>query len=58
MLLRQMLLVNPIQLPPYPQNLLGMNRNIARLPEVPPGRLMHHDTRMRQAEPLPRRAAA
>jgi len=58
MLPRQMPLINPIQLLPHPQYLLGMNRNIARLPEIPPGRLMHHHTAVRQAETLPRRAPA
>lgn len=52
-LARQMPLINLIQLRPHPQNLLGVNRNVARLPKVTPRGLMDHDRRVRQAVPLP-----
>ena len=58
MLLRQMPLVNQIQLLPHPQNLFRVDRNIARLPAIAPGNLMHHDPTMRQHEALARRPAA
>ena len=58
MIFGQMPPVNLIQLLPDPQNLLCVNRDIARLPEKPARRLMHHDTAMGQREPLLGRASA
>jgi hypothetical protein len=49
----QMPQINPIQLPPHPQNLLRVYRHIRRRPKVPPTRLMQHNTAVRQREPLP-----
>ena len=58
MRLGQMPLINPIQLLPHPQNLLRMDRNVARLAKIPARRLVHHDARVWQAEALSRGAAA
>ncbi|KAB8532583.1 hypothetical protein FH972_025528 [Carpinus fangiana] len=55
--LGQMPHVNPIQLLAHTQNLLGVDRNITRLPEVPAARLVDHDAAMRQGEALARGAA-
>lgn len=44
--------INLIQLRPDPQDLLGVNRNVARLPKVPARGLMDHDRRVRQAVSL------
>ena len=55
---RQMPLIDPIQLLPHPQNLLRVDRDVARLPVVPARDLMHHDPTVRQHVPFPRRAAA
>ena len=50
MVLRQMFLVDLVQLVPYPQDLLRMDRYIVRLPAMPPARLVYHDGAMGQTE--------
>lgn len=52
--LGQMPLIYPIQLVPHPQDLLCMVRDIARLPTIPPARLVDHHPAVRQNVPLPR----
>lgn len=44
----QMPLINPIQLLPDPQYLLGVDGDIGRLPEIAAARLMHHHAAVRQ----------
>lgn len=58
MLLRQMPSIDLIQLMPHPEYLFGVDGDVARLPEVAPGRLVHHDGRVRQAVAFAGRAAA
>lgn len=50
--LGQVELIDPVDLFPHPQDLLGMNCNITRLTKIPATRLMNHDTRVGQAEAL------
>ena len=49
MRLRQMPLINLIQLLPDPQDLFRVDGDIGRLPEVAAARLMHHHAAVRQA---------
>lgn len=57
-ILRQMPLINHVQLLPDPQDFLRVDGDVARLARVPARDLVDHDAAVRQHEALARRAAA